>query len=215
MARGGRGSRVAASRRGGARGARGAGGRPRGRPRGSSLAIWECPFCLSEFSSRRDLAQHKRTHSQEERGTVKKSDKPKCQICNRLFDNFADLARHGRTSGHGFSRFKCPFCHKKFGNRIELRDHQSQHYEHSGYTVVASAFSNAVEVVEKVFPNPETAPANIDSLFAMEGDNMYNIIKSYIFRLHFISLYIVFTARFSKTDAEGNTLETLMLPLRS
>ena len=189
--------------------------RGRGRTRGSSLAVWECPFCLSEFSTKRELAQHKRLHSEEERSTVRTSDRPKCQICNRVFNNYRDLAHHGNTSGHSFSRFRCPYCYRKFSNRIDLRDHQSEHYEQSGYTVVASAFSNAIEVVEKVFSNSETAPSNIDSLFEMEGDNLYNIIKAYIVRLRFISLYIVFTAKFTKRDGNGTILETLMIPLRT
>ena len=70
------------------------GARGRGRPRGSSLAVWQCPFCLSEFSSRRKLLDHKKLHSQEERATAKESAKPRCQICNRLFDIFSEHDKH-------------------------------------------------------------------------------------------------------------------------
>ena len=129
--------------------------------------------------------------------------------------SFNELVRHGRVTGHSFSRYRCNFCWKKFDKKEDLRDHQNEHYTELDFTVVDHAFDHSVEVLEKVYPDPQTAPKSIDELFERESDVLYSILKGYVVRLRFIAVYFVFTGKFLKRDGAGNTTEILMMPLRS
>lgn len=79
---------------------------------------FKCEFCgKSSFEGKRDLDEHRRTHT---------GVKPhKCEVCLKSFNHHRNLAVHMRT--HRTHAFRCGTCKKSFARKAQLEVHERKH----------------------------------------------------------------------------------------
>ena len=82
--------------------------------------VMECDICNKTFTTKGNLARHKRTHTGDKRF--------ECDICQKKFFRSSHVAEHKRT--HTNERpYECDVCQKKFTRSCHLFDHKKIHNE--------------------------------------------------------------------------------------
>ncbi|XP_055991535.1 zinc finger protein 473 [Sorex fumeus] len=113
-----------------------------GSRRNLSLAekCFKCKTCEQSFSSRKQLAQHERTHPRV---------KPfKCHQCERAFGQSSQLIRHQRIHS-GQKPYRCEDCGKTYIYSTSLVKHRSSHTNKSTPPEVGEAFEQSAGLSEQ------------------------------------------------------------------
>lgn len=114
--------------------------------RGFSYSFYECDQCKDNFTSKKDLLGHLKTHLKERARTKRKStakndeDKSRRKKRSKLEKPFKcdeencqyATSQYSLLKSHKFKHnpfFKCVTCQEKFSSRLELKNHMSSHGE--------------------------------------------------------------------------------------
>ena len=126
-------------------------------------AIWQCPHCELQFSSRVQVRKHiTQEHPQDQRINGRPRLPRLCPVCHQLFYSASALFAHVQRSGHwAHLTHACGYCHQRFASVQEVSDHTTQaHF--TNYYVVEKAFNRRLETVERVLDT--TYGADADSI---------------------------------------------------
>ena len=101
-----------------------------------------------------------------------------------------------------------------FNSKAEVQRHIEEEHLSDDYHVTKSAFSRAIEVVEKVFQE-HSAPRSVDHLMQQEEARLIEIIRSYRHRLKSMKTYFVFVGSFVRKDETGMVQERVLIPMQT
>ncbi|RZC32448.1 zinc finger protein 271-like [Asbolus verrucosus] len=98
---------------------------------------WTCRKCLAEYTTRRALTEHRKTHKsdEQEQQTYKYDSNLEVYVCNTCSAEFQDKeeAQAHITKNH-IETYSCDDCEKRFSNPYNFSCHMQQHDEKQMYS---------------------------------------------------------------------------------